>query len=87
MLSFKSFLKEQAAKANIYHSVFVRSKQPGSKWEHHTDADNEYDAKEEARSQKYAHNAQVKILRVPKHQANWNGMNADTMHNFVENQK
>jgi hypothetical protein len=82
MLSFKSFLKEQTA--NVYHSVFVRSKEPGAKWGHHFDADNEYDAKEEARSQKYAHNAQVKILRVPKHQANWNGMGKDGIHNYVE---
>lgn len=65
---FKEELVEGKAPTH-YHSIFY--KHSSGKWHHHFDADHKEDAAEERRSLKDSGEKHVKVLRVPRHEANW----------------
>jgi hypothetical protein len=76
-------VKESLEEGKNYHSVFFKSKEPGSKWNHHFDADDKEDARIEKEgirnSGDHAHS-----MVVPKDKANWHKMSHDDMHDMVQ---
>lgn len=69
MRSEKSKAVNEAKAPTHYHSVFY--KHESGKWHHHFDADSREDAAEERSSLRSSGERHVKVLRVPKHEANW----------------
>lgn len=78
-IKYKSVASE--ALIRHYHSVFYKSKEPGSKWGHHFDADTKEDAGHEIESIRNQGHKAVR-LTVPKAEAkNWSKVD---VHNYVE---
>jgi len=75
-----AFLKR---KEKIYHSVFAKYKNAGSRWSNIFDADNHDDARDQHETNKNDGMHSV-IIKVPASKAKWNKMSHDEIHSFVQ---